>query len=81
MRARPMGGRAFAHSMRPSVRRRGPVGRFADNLRQIAQGRESEKAEENPSWFNPKLAAVALAFFAMVGFRGDDVIENLTDDE
>jgi hypothetical protein len=69
---------------RTSARRVGPAHALANELRAIASGgraQQGDKGDNKPWWQSLGVAPVLVAFLGMVGLKGDDVMENLTDDD
>lgn len=69
---------------RTSARRVGPAHALANELRAIASGgraQQADKGDQKPWWQSLGVAPVLVAFLGMVGLKGDDVLENLSDDD
>lgn len=68
---------------RTAARRIGPAHSLANELRAIAAGGRAQREEDKKKawWMNLGVAPVLVAFLGLVGLKGDDVLENLTDDD
>jgi hypothetical protein len=69
---------------RTAARRVGPAHALANELRAIASGgraQQGDKGDQKPWWQSLGVAPVLVAFLGMVGLKGDDVLENLGDDD